>query len=266
VSLKVIPRNWARKGKAFAKADAFLVSLPKSGRTWLRFSLRYYLCALGGVPFSIDPGDHEPDPVPRLACSHDLWEHLTAPRLTDRLIGKYLIPPRARRRARFVIAVRDLRDVMVSLHLQLTRRGFRSGARFSGSLSELVRDRRFGAERSVDILNYWLDEWRDSGRCLVWSYEEAQKDPRASLVAVLGLLGIGAPDAGLVRESLDFASFDSMKQMEREDRFGRRLLQPGDATDPESFKVRRGRVGGWVDYLGAEDAERVTRAAARLRL
>jgi len=266
LSLKIIPRNWARKGRIYANADALLVSLPKSGRTWLRFTVRHYLCALAGVPFSIDPEEHEPPELPQLVCSHDLWEHLTAPGRIDRLLGKYLIPPAARRRAAVVIAVRDLRDVMVSLHLQLTRRGFRSGVRFEGSLSELVRDPQLGAERSVDILNYWLDEWRDSGRCLVWSYEEARKDPRASLVSVLGLLGIHEPDPDLVSASVEFASFDSMKQMERDDRFGRKLLRPGDPADPESFKVRRGRVGGFSDYLCDQDVALVARAMSRLRL
>ena len=47
---------------------------------------------------------------------------------------------------------------MVSLHLQLTRRGVRSGVRYDGTLSEMIRDRRFGAERSVAIINTWLDE------------------------------------------------------------------------------------------------------------
>lgn len=266
MSLFVLPRNWARKRRTFASADAFLVSIPKSGRTWLRFSLRHYMCALAGIPFGIDPAEDEPRHLPRLGCSHDLWEHLTAPRVVDRIRGKYLIPPRSRRRARIIIAVRDLRDVMVSLHLQLTRRGFRSGARYEGDLSQMIGDRRFGAERSVDILNHWLDEWRDTGRCLVWSYEEAQKDPHASLVSVLAHLGFARPDEALVSESVEFASFENMRSMERENRFGRRLLQPGDPGDPESYKVRRGRVGGWVDYLSHEDARRVETAASRLRV
>lgn len=266
MSLHVIPRNWAPKAQRFANADAFLVSIPKSGRTWLRFMVRHYLCALGGIPFSIDPAEHEPPFLPRLVCSHDLWEHLTAPRQWDRIRGKYLIPPRTRRRAKVIIAVRDLRDVMVSLHLQLTRRGFRSGARYQGDLSTMIRDRRLGAERTAEIIDYWLDEWRGSGRCLVWSYEEARKDPEASLRDVLGFLGFEPIDPELVDQSIEFASFDSMKSMESEDRFDRKMLQPGDPSDPESFKVRRGKVGGFVDYLSPDDTRFIEQAAGRIRL
>ena len=40
----------------------------------------------------------------------------------------------------------------------------------------------------------------------------------------------------------------------------------GDPGDPESFKVRRGVVGGFVDYLSDEDQRLIETANARLRL
>lgn len=266
MSLHVIRRNWDKKRRRYANGDAFLVSIPKSGRTWLRFLIRHYLCSLAGLPFSIDPAAGEPGHLPQIVCSHDLWEHLTAPRFRDRFTGRYLIPPQQRRTGKILIAVRDLRDVMVSLHLQLTRRGFRSGALYDGDVSALIRDRRFGARRSVAILNCWLDEWRHSGRCRVWSYERAQKDPHASLREVLHFLGFETIDEELLAQSIEFGAFDNMKAMERENRFDRKLLRPGDPGDPESFKVRRGQVGGFVDYLSDEDSRYIENASARLRV
>lgn len=262
----MIPRNLTRARERLNDADALLVSIPKSGRTWLRFMLRHYLCERAGIPFSIDPAPGEPRTIPRLACSHDVWEHLTAVRRKDRLRGRYLIPPLARRKRKIVIAVRDLRDVMVSLHLQLTRRGFRSGASYEGELSDMIRHRRFGAVRTAEIIDYWLREWRGTERMLVWSYEECQKDPASSLRDVLGFLGQREIDEELLERAIEFSSFDSMKSMETENVFDRKLLRPGDPTDPESFKVRRGKVGGWVDYLSDEDARFIQEAAARIRL
>jgi len=32
-------------------------------------------------------------------------------------------------------------------------------------------------------------------------------------------------------------------------------LAPGDINDPESFKIRRGKIGGYIDYLSKEDIE-----------
>jgi hypothetical protein len=258
--------NLTPRALKYARANALVVSIPKSGRTWLRFFLRHYLSSRAGLAFSIRPSAAERRAVPDVQCAHDLWEHLTTPRRWDRLRGRYLIPAGTRRRARIVLAVRDLRDVMVSLHMQLTKRGFASGARFDGTLKQLIRHPAFGAERAVEIQNHWLAEWRDSGRFHLWVYEECRKDPERAFRAVLEFLDPGPLREDLLQQSLEFASFDSMRAMERENRFDHVILRPGDPADPDSYKVRRGVVGGWRDYLDAEDEAFVARAAARLRL
>ena len=35
------------------------------------------------------------------------------------------------------------------------------------------------------------------------------------------------------------------------------ILAPADSQDPESFKVRRGEIGGYVRYLSTADVEYV---------
>ena len=42
------------------------------------------------------------------------------------------------------------------------------------------------------------------------------------------------------------------------------FLRAGDVRDPESFKVRRGKIGGYEDYLSAEDRQYATDALTRL--
>ena len=44
-----------------------------------------------------------------------------------------------------------------------------------------------------------------------------------------------------------------MKKMEAAGSFDSKILQPRDRNDPESFNVRRGRIGGYADYLSAGD-------------
>ena len=67
-----------------------------------------------------------------------------------------------------------------------------------------------------------------------------------------------------LRQALDFSSFDNMKTMEATGRFKSRKLLPGDRADPESFKVRQGKVGGYVNYLGPEDIAYMNQALSRL--
>lgn len=44
-----------------------------------------------------------------------------------------------------------------------------------------------------------------------------------------------------------------MNKLEAAGAFDSKILQPGDAHDSESFKVRRGKVGDYIDYLETTD-------------
>jgi hypothetical protein len=41
-------------------------------------------------------------------------------------------------------------------------------------------------------------------------------------------------------------------------------MGPGDVRDPESFKVRRGKVGGYREYLSIEDQKYAADALMKL--
>jgi hypothetical protein len=261
-----LPRNVAPIALHKLRVDTFVVSVPKSGRTWLRFFLRHYMCRVAGVEFSEKPPLLDRSGLPRIEFTHDLWAHRTAPALWRRATGYYLIPRSRRRSAKIMLLYRDLRDLMVSLHLQLTKRGFKSGASFQGSVKECIADPLFGAESTVDTINHWLSEWRGSERFMLWNYEDCRKDPEKHFRRVLEFADLGPVRDEWLRESIEFSSFDKMKKMEKQGRVNRVMLQPGDPGDPESFKVRRGVVGGFRDYLDAEDIRRIDRAAARLQI
>ena len=52
--------------------------------------------------------------------------------------------------------------------------------------------------------------------------------------------------------------------MEAAGAFDSKILRPGDVRDPESFKVRRGKVGGYREYLSVEDQEYALAALTKL--
>ena len=68
------------------------------------------------------------------------------------------------------------------------------------------------------------------------------------------------PDDAL-EEAVEFSSFDRMKRMEAENthRFTHGSWSKRDPENPESFKVRRGKVGGYKEYLSVGDEEYVTK-------
>ena len=46
-----------------------------------------------------------------------------------------------------------------------------------------------------------------------------------------------------------------MKNMEQDNVLNNARLKPPEDGDPEGFKIRRGKVGGYVDYLSKDDIE-----------
>ena len=59
-----------------------------------------------------------------------------------------------------------------------------------------------------------------------------------------------------VKNVVEDASFSSMQAKDRGGELGARcrsILLLGNVDEPESFKVRRGKIGGYFDYLRPED-------------
>ena len=52
-----------------------------------------------------------------------------------------------------------------------------------------------------------------------------------------------------VDEAAAFASFENLRKLEASDFFKNSRLSPRNREDPDSFKVRRGKVGGYLDYF-----------------
>jgi hypothetical protein len=69
-----------------------------------------------------------------------------------------------------------------------------------------------------------------------------------------------------VREAVEFASYDNMKKMEENKFFkgsGARI-KPGDKDNPQSFKVRKAKVGGYRDYFTDEQCAQLEQMIASL--
>src|SRR4030095_11648023 len=113
--------NLSSRAAALTGGDAIVVSIPKSGRTWLRAFFANYFCARAARPFSLDPEQYCDARIPRIIYSHDLFEQRTKGRWWDRVRGKYLVPASELRRAKILFLVRDPRDTFVSHYVQLTR-------------------------------------------------------------------------------------------------------------------------------------------------
>jgi hypothetical protein len=261
---RVIRWNLSSRARQLSGGDAIVVSIPKSGRTWVRTFLCAYFCQRYGHPFSLTPEQYGDAHIPRVIYSHDRFEQRTKADRWDKLRGKYFIPAGERRRAKIVLLARDPRDTFVSHYVQLTRRTRETPDQLKQKeIGDVLRDPRHGIASMIEIMNGWLDEWAGRKNFLLLRYEDLQRTPEQSFRELLKFLG-DELDADAFAHALEFARFGNMKKMETAGAFVSKILQPTDVADPESFKVRRGKVGGFTDYLLDDDLSYATETLAKL--
>lgn len=205
------------------------VSYPKSGRTWIR----YILTQLGVEPL--------------IRFHHDGFEFNDGakPPLDFDLAGRLA---KYSRIDKLVYLERDPRDVMVSLYSQVTGR-FRDFFCYSGTISEFIRDGYFGAENLMRFRELW-SKITDRQGFLVITYEECHNDMIESVRKVLEYYELAA-DREPIAEAVANATFQKMRAVEQSGEFPFPWLRPRN----DSPKVRRGKVGGFRDTLGAEDID-----------
>lgn len=244
-------------------ADLVLVSHAKSGRTWLVALISHVLHLTRGVPVDeLWDGDrfHRLDPaIPKLFTTHERNEPEAIRRRLPELV----------RDRRLLLLVRDPRDVIVSWYHHHARRSTpRTRARLGLplemdriDLATFATSPSFGLPSVVAFLERWVAIARAHPRSLLVRYEDLRARPAAELGRILAFLGLEAPP-DVLEKSVAFASFDSLKEKERTGFFRTEKLQARDPGDPASFKVRRGKVGGYRDELPAEIVARLDRLVA----
>jgi hypothetical protein len=262
---RVIRWNLSSRARELSGGDAIVVSIPKSGRTWVRTFLCAHFCKRYDRPFSLDPKQDGDARIPRIVYSHDRFEQRTKADRWDKLRGKYFIPVAERRRAKIILLARDPRDTFVSHYVQLTRRTRETPEELKQKeIGEVLRDRRHGIASMIEIMNGWLHEWSGKSNFLLVRYEDLQRAPEESFREILRFLGEQEPDVDAFAYALEFSRFGNMKKLEAAGAFASKILQTTNAGDPESFKVRRGKVGGYTDYLAGDDLAHATEAMQKL--
>jgi Sulfotransferase domain len=259
--------NLSSRAKALSGADLLVISIPKSGRTWLRAFLCAYFCKLRGRDFTLQPERHNDPAIPHVIYSHDIFEHNTKGSFWDRLRGKYLVPASELRRAKVLLLARDPRDTFVSLYLQLTRRD--AGTRDAcarQSISAVLRDPRLGVASIVATMNEWLREFSRRPGLSLLRYESLRHEPAKHFREILALLGHPDADMSVFQAALEFSEFENMQRLEAAGAFDSKILRARDVNDLESFKVRRGKVGGYADYLSLDDRQYAAAAMKKLDL
>ena len=102
-------------------------------------------------------------------------------------------------------------------------------------------------------MNNWFAEFGRRQNFTLLHYESLRAAPEETFRAILATLGETSPDLEAFKHALEFSDFANMQRLEVAGVFDSKILRSRDVRNPESFKVRRGKVGGYRDYLSPED-------------
>ncbi|HEX6111830.1 MAG TPA: sulfotransferase domain-containing protein [Geminicoccaceae bacterium] len=258
-------RRWRLERAAmYAGADVLVISRTKSGRTWLRVMLSHlYHLRYGAPPDELLRFDnfHRLAPtIPRIHFSHDTtFAH-------HRPAGR---PLQAADRQKLLFLVRDPRDVAVSFHFhvrhrapdrELQHKGIPASAR-QLPLEDFVLDERFGAPQVIGFLNKWWIEAERYPTATFLRYEDLRADTAGELGRIAAFLGHDF-SADELAKAVAFASFEQLRERERSGFFNSGRLAPVRPEDPDSYKVRRGRVGGYREAVSSRCAAALDRLVA----
>ncbi|MGD2056198.1 MAG: sulfotransferase domain-containing protein [Gammaproteobacteria bacterium] len=269
-SLKPVKKS-IRRTLGIQKPEVTVISFPKSGRTWLQLMLgeyitRYYRLNVRNV-IAIKQYTKHIEGIPRIRFAHDDRPQWKQP-------GEIKTGKSAYRHQKILLLVRDPRDILVSLFFEKTRRvpARRSDRpEFKGSIDEFVYHKTGGIDSIITFYNSWAANREVPEDFRIVKYEDLRHATRATLIEILTFIGLPEIDEGIVDQVLELGKIEKMRKREATsargahtlrrtdlgagDAFETRAFQPANPDDPESFKVRKGKVGGYADYLGEKEIE-----------
>jgi hypothetical protein len=250
-----------RRGKEdywkYKRCDYVFASYGKSGRTWVRVMIsRYFQGAHQGIPEGIIMGFdnfHKLNPaVPKIFFTHDNY------------LRRYTGNEDSHKDfydLKTVLLVRKPQDVAVSQFFQWKHRMKPYKKALNNypahdadiSIYDFVMHEGQGLPRIVNVQNQWAHELDRFRSLHVVRYEDLRARPEEELARLMAYLGEDVnPD--IVRETVEFASVENLRKMESENYFwrsGSRVKAP-DTSNPDSYKVRKAKVGGYRDYFDDE--------------
>ena len=238
-------------------ADVVIVSFGKSGRTWMRVLLsRFFQLRFGLKPsafIGFDNLHRKHDGIPRVFFTHDNYLRDYTGNLDSKkdFYGK-----------KVVLLVRQPEDVAVSqfhqwkFRMRPHKKGLNRYPEHGAEVDvfRFAMDEDAGLPKVIDFMNGWARELPNLSQLLVVRYEDLRADTAGQLERVIEFMGQQPSEAELA-DCVAFASVENMRALETKRVFwlaGSRM-KPGDKANPESFKVRRAKVGGYRDYF--DDAQ-----------
>jgi len=208
--------------------------------------------------------------VPRLAASNGCYSYEAA-------VGRLLEPDHRdaeMSQKSVVFLARHPCDIAVSWYHQFTKRQSKHKQELINAeldhpidretigMWDFVRHSEIGLLHLIEFLNGWRRRLADHPNTLMIRYEDLRSEPSRTLRAVMKTVGETFNDDEL-EEAVRFGSFDHLRSLESQGHFKQGGLTLRDTEDPNSFKVRRAKVGGYVEDFSPEEVAELDELVAK---
>lgn len=229
------------------KTDAYIISYPNSGRNWLRVLIGKTLCKKFDFDDDLILDTYKLTSKAGLLRTQSIHDHSS---YTESYKYSYLPTDKSAYSGKKVILlIRKIKDVLVSNYFHVTRRD----GNYTGNISDFIRSDKYGAKRFIEFYNEWHGHREIPKEFMLLRYEDLHNNPNVKLAKILKFLGLDEVEEHILVDAVEFARFNNMKKLEREDFFKREAIRPGNINDDESYKVRKGVIGGYKSYLSEAD-------------
>jgi hypothetical protein len=263
--------RWLRgreEARRLARADVAVVSFGKSGRTWLRVMISRYYQLVFGIPERVLIGfenyHRRHASIPKIFFTHDNYikDYTGSVDSKAPFYGK-----------KVVLLVRNPKDIAVSQYFQWQHRMRPAKKKLNNypphgadvSAYDFVTDPDCGLPDIIAFLNLWAREAGQVEDLLIVRYEDMRSDTEATLRRVMEFINGSHPDVEAVSGAVEYSSVENMRKLEEQNVFwlagGR--MKPGKKGDPNTYKVRRAKVGGYRDYFDAAQAAEIDEYVAK---
>ncbi|RLA48232.1 MAG: hypothetical protein DRQ97_04680 [Gammaproteobacteria bacterium] len=240
------------------RANFLIIGHPKSGNTWLKvmisrlYQLRYDLPESKLI--NTDEFARKIPEIPRLAATNGYYSY-------EGEVGKLLASGAADNPLRHkpvLFLARNPIDIAVSWYHQFTKRQSRAKQelinhfidhpidRHTISMWDFVRHSDIGLPSLIEYQNTWACNVRDLEHGMLAKYEQLRSEPVPTLHKITQLMGESFSEDE-IRAAVEWGSFDNLQKLETSGTFSQGGMKLVNANDPSTFKVRRGKVGGYRD-------------------
>jgi len=229
----------------------YMNSFPRCGRHWVMIILVKYFRELYNIPddkknimelwkFKLDCPD-----IPFLAVDHD---DLPCYKESHQLAHSR----KKSKNLNIIFLIRDPRDVMVSNYFWTFKSKLPKENLIDKLRDWVINNKMGGLETLIEYYNIWAENINVPKKFMLLKYEDLAVEAENEIYRVLKFMNAEINNE-YIKKAVEFGRFENVHKLEKMRIYEH--LKHRDLNDPETYVTRKGKVGGYVDYLSKKEID-----------